>query len=221
MSKLRVVVLGHAHDLLDKQIDLNSPSALRQYVRDLEDALDKLKNEAATQAGMVRTLTREQGDLTSRIATDKALATKYLESNPALARAKASDAVLATKQLADIEQQLKDQVEVSNKLDAAVAQLDSKHTEMLNNVRTLERLDGVTKAKEQAASSLTSAGKLVSGGSDISIDDIQNKMKARNDVASEKFDRAMGSVSTTEDPEHAADIDALLASLAPKTQAAN
>lgn len=37
-----------------------------------------------------------------------------------------------------------------------------------------------------------------------------------NDVASEKFDRAMGSINTEEDPNLSSDADALLAELAPK-----
>lgn len=216
LQKLRTVVLGNVHDLLDKAIDLNSPSALRQYVRDLEDALDKLKAEAVSQAGLVRTLTREQGDLTQKITTSKNLAAKYLESNPALARAKASDAITAQNELNNVSQQLVQQVEVSKKMDAAAAQLDSKHTDMLNKVRSLEHMDSVTKAQEQATSALKSAGKLISGGADISIDDLESKMRARNDIAAEGFDRAMGSVQTTEDPEHAADVDELLASLKPK-----
>lgn len=216
IQKLRTITLGTAHDLLDKAIDLNSPSALRQYVRDLEDALDKLKNEAAIQAGSIRTLTREQGDLKTRIASDTQLASKYLTSNPTLARVKASDAVTAQKELDSNIQQLTVQTTVSQKLDTAVAQLDNKHTEMVSNVRRLESLDRQTKAQEQAASSLTSAGKTLSGGSGISIDDLESKIQARNDVASEKFDRAMGGVATTEDPTHASAVDELLASLTPK-----
>lgn len=211
------MTLGTAHDLLDKAIDLNSPSALRQYVRDLEDALDKLKNEAAVQAGQIRTLQREEGDLQARIVTGKSLAEKYLTSNPELARAKASDVIHAQGSLVTTHQQLVLQTEVSKKLDAAVAQLDAKHTEMVNHVRDLERMDRTTKAQEQAASSLTSAGKLVSGGTGISIDDIEGKMQARSDVATEKFNRAMGDVSVQEDPEHSQAVDDLLASLTPKT----
>src|SRR2546430_4877220 len=49
-----------------------------------------------------------------------------------------------------------------------------------------------TKTKEAASSALNSASSLIDGGSDISVDDIETKMRARNDVASEKFDRAVG-----------------------------
>lgn len=217
VQKLRVLTLGSVHDLLDKAIDLNSPSALRQYVRDLEDALDKLRNEAAMQAGMLRTLTREQGDLTAKIATSRTLAQKYVTTNPALARIKASDVISGQKELESITQQIGTQTQVSQKLDAAVAQLDSKHTEMVSNVRRLESMDRTTKAQEQAASALTSAGHTLASGSGVSIDDIESKMQGRSDVASEKFDRALGTVQSTEEPEHAAEVDELLASLTPKS----
>ena len=67
LQKLRIVTLGAAHDLLDREIDMNSPSALRQYVRDLEDAIGKMNSELAVQEGGVRTLNREYGDLGHKI----------------------------------------------------------------------------------------------------------------------------------------------------------
>jgi hypothetical protein len=54
---------------------------------------------------------------------------------------------------------------------------------------------------------------IVGNGSDISIDDIKSKMMQRQDVASEKFDRAMGSVQVDEDATTASDVDELLSSL--------
>jgi len=219
IQKLRTVTLGTVHDLLDKAIDLNSPSALRQYVRDLEDALDRLKNEAAIQAGQIRTLTREQGDLQTRINIGKVAAAKYLATNRSdLARLKASEVLRAQQDLDRNIAQLETQKQTSAGLDAAVAKLEARHEEMVANVRRLESLDRESKAKEQAAASLTTAGKLVSGGVDINVDDLQSRMQARNDVATEKFNRAMGDVHVDSDPEHEAQVDDFLATLAPATK---
>lgn len=219
LQKLRTVTLGTAHDLLDKTIDLNSPSALRQYTRDLEDALSKLQNEAAAQAGAVRTLLREQGDLEHQIESAKINTTKFLAAgNKDAARAKAADVVRLQSQLQHINENLATQKELSQKLDASVAQIDAKHSDMVSRVRELERLDRQTKAMEQGARTSELAGKLMSSGVDISTDDIESKMRARNDVAQEKFDRAMGHIDTPEDPETAAAVDDMLAQLTPTTE---
>lgn len=217
IAKIRIVALGAAHDLLDKTIDLNSPSALRQYVRDLESALDKLRNEAAIQAGQVRTQTRELGDIQHNIETETELVKKIMAgtyvNKEVLARTKGSQIVAWQKEVPTRQQELEDQKKASAAIDDAVHKLDAKHTQMVQRVRELERIDRQSKVKEQAAGSLEAAGKLVSGGSDISIDGIEQKMRARKDVADEKFDRAMGNVVVEEDPTASADVDDFLNSL--------
>jgi phage shock protein A len=213
--------LGTAHDLLDKAIDVNSPSAIRQYVRDLEDALDTMRANAAVAAGLVRTLTREKGDLQAKAASGRASITALLAANKEdAARLKASDVRRWEAELAHKQTELDAQTKASTDLDAAVARLEGKHEDMVARVRELERLDSDTKAKEQSAAALTAAGKLVSGGADISVDDIESKMRQRHDVAEEKFNRATGTITVTEDPEHEASVNDLLDELRPKDAAA-
>jgi phage shock protein A len=222
MQKLRVVTLGAAHDLLDKAIDLDSPSAIRQYVRDLEEALDRMRNEAAVQAGGIRTLEREIGDLQSKIETGKQTIIKLREGgHDDLARPKAAMVVTQQRTLESDQNNLTGMKNGLASLDAAITQVDSKHQDMVARVRELERMDRDTKAKEQTASALHAAGRLVSGGADMSVDDVQKRMQERNDVATEKFNRAMGSVQTTEDPDTTAAVDDLLDSLAPKAKTAS
>jgi phage shock protein A len=221
-QKLRGFILGTANDLLDRAIDMNSPSMLRQYTRDLEQGLDSLRNEAAIQAGQIRTLTREIGDLQNTIAVDSAMVTKILERGDVslniIARTKAAAIVENKKSLTAKQETLEAQKKTSAAIDDAVSKLDAKHTLMVQQVRELERIDRDSKAKEQAAASLEQAGKLVGNGSGISIDDIKGKMTARNDVASEKFDRAMGSIKTDDEAIGAdtSEVDDLLRSLQPK-----
>jgi len=218
MQKVRVVLLGHAHDLLDKSIDMSSPSALRQYVRDLEEALQQMETEGATQAGMCRTYAREKADLEAKIATTKVTITTQLsQKKDDLARANAARVVQFQAQLEHKAHDLASQQEASAKTDKAIADLRLKHDTMVSRLRELENLDTDTKIKEKSAAALSAAGKLVSGGADLSVDSIEGRMRARNDVASEQFDRAMGTLSTPEDTETASQVDNLLASLQPKT----
>ncbi len=220
MQKLRVVTLGAAHDLLDKTIDLNSPSALRQYVRDLEDALSKMKSEAAVQAGAVRTLNREHDDLVHSIQIKKdSIQADVNTGNQTRARQTATIVVTLQQQLDRNTKEIESQKVSSANLDAAVDRLEVKHTDIVTRVRELERIDRTSKSKEQSAAALNSANRLTSTGSSISIDDIESKVRSRGDVADEKFSRAMADTSTPEDVETTQAVDDLLSSMQPKKTA--
>lgn len=223
IEKIRLVTLGTVHDLLDKAVDLNSPSAMRQYVRDLEDALGKMQSEAANQAGQVRTLSRERDDLNAKIALNKSTIEKILAGTALnkkdLARTRAEEVLISQKRLTDVESQLETQKTTSANLDKAVTQLQAKHDQFTQRVRDLERLDRDSKAKEQAAKAMQGVSNMLDAGSHLSIDDIESKMRARNDVASVKLDRAMSGIHVDEDPNLTGDVDALLAELSPKEEA--
>lgn len=219
-SKLRVIALGDIHSLLDKAIDMNSVPVLEQYVRDIETALDQLRNQAAVQAGGIRTLDREIGDIQHNIETQTDLVKKIMAgtspNKETLARAKGTQIVQWQKDLPERQAQLELQRKNSAQIDSAVAALDLKHTTMVNQVRNLRRMDATTKAQEHAAASLNQAGHLVSGANGVNVDDLQHKMQERSDVANEKFTRAMGSVAVAEDPTQQAEVDDFLASLTPE-----
>jgi len=215
-EKLRIVTLGNLHDLLDKTIDLNSPSALRQYVRDLEEATNKLNTEAAVQTGQLRTMTREHDDLVSKIEQQKAVVAQLLKStepNAAeLARGKAQLILTEQKQVDSLSQNLVTQKKTADDLAGAVIRLQNKHNEMVARVRELERIDRDSKAKEQAAHAIQNAGSILGTADTNSVDDLQERMLRRNDVANASFDQAMSSVQA--EPEtNSGDVDALLASL--------
>jgi len=216
LQKLRVVALGQAHDLLDKAIDMDSPSALRQYTRDLEEALDKMTLEAANQGGLVRTLTREKQDLETRITSLRATITKQIaDGKTEAARANGALVLQLTQQLQSKSTELENQKQTSAKLDQNVQQLQAKHQLIVSRVNDLARLDRNTKMKEQSAAAMNAAAKLVNAGADISIDDIQQRMQSRNDVASEKFDRAMGGIQSHDETDQS-QLDALMNELAPQ-----
>lgn len=214
LQKVRILTLGTANDLLDKAIDLNSPTMLRQYVRDLEDALDRMKNEAAIQAGSVRTATRELGDVQAALAAKKIQITAALAANKNdVARTLGSSAVSMQGRIERMTTDLVTQTKSSQDTDNAVSLLEQKHTDMMDHLRELENLDRDTKIKERSSSAMESAGKLISGGAGISVDNIESKMRSRNDVAQARFDRSVGSVHVDEDPEHVQQVDELLNSL--------
>jgi phage shock protein A len=215
-AKARLVVLGSANDLLDKVIDLNSPSAVRQQVRDLEDAINKLATDVAVQDGALRTMTREKVELSSKIDTQKATVAQLLKSTDsnaaALARDKAQLILTEQSQLTSLTDQITTQTTTVATMKTTVQRLQAKHDQLVVRVHELERLDRDSKSKEQAASAIKSAGAMLGSVDTGSIDNLTARMQARNDVASAKFDSAVGTL-TPEPETNSADVDALLASL--------
>lgn len=218
-SKARAYTLGNLNELLDKAIDLNSPAVLKQYVRDTETALDQLKTQAAIQAGGVRTINREIGDLKQSIdmktkAIKTRLAQPGIDTTDSLVRGWAQQVTNWQKELSQKETiELPEKQKVATALDSAVAKLEAKHAEMVSNVRRLSSLADTTKAKNQAASALEHAGNLSSGADNISIDNLQERVQAQADVADEKFDRQMKSEAYAESDEQKANVDDFLSSL--------
>lgn len=219
LGQARAFTLGNLHELMDKAIDINSPVVLKQYVRDLETAIDQLKTQAAIQAGGVRTVTREIGDLQQSID----MKTKAIKTRLAQGGIDTTDVTIrawglqVTNWQKDLTQkqtvELPEKQKVAASLDAAVAKLEAKHTEMVSNVRRLSSLAETTKAKSHATAALEQAGKLSSGADGVSIDNLQSRIQAQADVADEKFDRQMNSDAYAESDEQKADVDGFLASL--------
>lgn len=220
LNKTRALILGTVNDLVDKTIDLNSPTVIRQYVRDLEGAIDTVRSNTAIQDGQYRTMVREQSELTTKIANDKAIMTKLLTSTDptaaGIAHSKATITVQDQQWLNSMTESIAAQQKVSEQMKQTVTQLETKHEEMLARVRELERMDRDTKAKESAANAITQAGKIAGNIDNPSVDDVQDRMHRRNDVASAQFDAAMGSMHT--DQPDSEDVNDLLDSLKPKTE---
>lgn len=212
LQKLRVVTLGAAHDLLDKAVDMNSPSALRQYVRDLEDAIGKMNSELAVQEGGLRTLKREYGDLGNKIMADKNAVKAMMATNPDNARSRAAIIVEEQKHFDSMGLDINKQQDVVNQLQQASENLQAKHDLMVSRVRELERLDRDSKTKESATKAVEAADSILGMGTSDSIDNLEDHMRQRNDVASAGFDRAMASMSKP-DAANSQEVDDLLASL--------
>ena len=67
LEKVRIGFLAQAHSVLDKIIDLNSPQAVREYIRELERSIEGIENDAAEAAGHVTTTDREVHRLLGQI----------------------------------------------------------------------------------------------------------------------------------------------------------
>jgi phage shock protein A len=198
-EKARIAALAAAHKLMDKVVDLNSVEAVKQYLRDLENALEDLEDASATAAGHVRTVQRDTEQLQYQV--------KELNQNIdfILSDNKPENDHLATPleaRLIGLEQRLSTKGEeiatgqkTAQALSEAVSTLRTRYQNMVQQVQRLEAMDRATKAKESAVQAIRQAGQIASTGSDVSIDAVADRIQRRADVADARFDRALGEMS--------------------------
>lgn len=195
-QKIRTVTLGNLHALLDKVIDLNSVAAVRQHIRDLEEAKEEIADSAAVAKARVASLTNEAKALQVKIQNtndniDLVLsdsdATNDHLAEPLEVRLIGYEEDLATRQA-----ELEEATTTANALAAATSKLQTKHQEMLVNLRRLESLERAAKAKEKAAAALRQAAKAGTSGAAASVDSVERRLREKAVVADARFDRAMG-----------------------------
>ena len=76
----------------------------------------------------------------------------------------------------------------------------------------MNALTATAKAKESAAAALNQAGSIAGSIGSQSVDDLEDRMRRRHDVANAKFDQAMSSAIPVDNC-NSEEADALLASL--------
>ncbi len=194
-QKARIAVLSNAHSLIDKVIDLNSVEAVKQYVRDLEESLNDLRESAAVAAGNVTTVKRDVDALSARrdeldrnidfILTDADTTNDHL-AEAMQVRLNAIDAELVSKR-----EELTAAEQTASALADAASKLGAKHADMVSQLRQLKSLEQATKAKAKAADAMQSAGAAMSHGADASVDDVTARLHAEGDVQDARLGQAL------------------------------
>jgi hypothetical protein len=197
IEKVTLFLKSNVHDLLDKAIDWNSMGAVRQHVRDLQEAKDKVRNEAAVAKSRLAGEEKQVEHFATCISKCQKeidlVLTDGDDSNDDLAvdiqkklgkfteqlEAKKTDALLA-KQTADA-------------LGKASNALNSRFEEAVGNLRKLENLERTSKAKSDAAKAIKSANDIAaaaSGGA-AGFDSAESRLRDKAAVADAEFDDAM------------------------------
>lgn len=194
-EKVRTIVLGNLHELLDKTIDLNSTGAIKQHIRDLETARDKITDEAAIAKGRLLTLQSEIRDLNVQISTTNENIELFIgdgdPSNDQLAETLEARLIGFEKKLADKKEALAAETTTSTALEEASSRLRAKHAEMVEILRKLESIERTTRAKETAAAALRQASKT----GEVSVDNVTQRLRQREIVANARFERALGDMA--------------------------
>lgn len=220
LQKTRVVILGNLNELLDKQIDMNSIPVLKQYIRDMEDALDQAQHQRSVARAQVVTRSRDLEVAKDAMAADERRAQAYLSSNDEKsARLVAGRIHDEQENIANLQSQIAAANAQASQLDAAVETLRSRHDSTLNRVRILQGKDATAKAMEKGATAVKNIGAAIGTGVDSSIDDVSRRIDERSDLAQQEFTDAMGSIEAPPDPLKDKAVDDILAGLKEKAAA--
>jgi phage shock protein A len=220
-AKVRTLVVAHANDLVDKTVDMDSIPVLRQYVRDLEDAIAKSKHEAAVAAANVTTLTNSR-DLLQKTLDADTQRTKLLlaKNDEAGARSVAGRIHDSQQEIASLNDQITAATDNSKALDGAVAKMDAKHQEIMSQLRMLESKDRSAKSLHQATASLKEASAITDASSEMNVDNIAQRIDQRSNEEREEFNRTVSGMTPEPDPLKDAAVDDILNSLREKQPAA-
>ncbi len=198
-EKARIAALSSAHALLDRIVDMNSIGALKQYVRDLENALEDLEDAAATAAGHLRTVQRDSAQLRSQVRElNQNIDFILADANPANDHlAKPLEArLIGLEQRANAkDEEIITAQKTSQALSEAVSALQARYQTTVEQLMRLEAMDRAAKAKESAAQAIREMGRITSAGGQVSVDAISERIQRRADVADARFEQAMGEMS--------------------------
>jgi phage shock protein A len=223
LSKARTAFLGNVHELLDKAIDMNSIPVLKQNVRDLEDGIATTKHTAAMAAAQVTTLTRQRDEAQGHIEHNKALAQAFLKQSPPnenAARAAAESIRTETKTVEALTAQIADAQNQAQQLDAAVQRMQTLHDERLQRIKALQIQDQASKGLEVSTKALKNFQSTMESVNSTSVDNVEQRIHERNDLAKEEFNRTVGDIQPAADPIKDAEVDDILNSLRPAATSA-
>jgi phage shock protein A len=200
-QKARVLSLSWLHQVADAAIDTQSIPVVRQYIRDMEQAMSDLREAQAENAGAIAGLTRQIGQLHQQEAILNTQADALLQLNPP----REDLAATVEQRLQEVENTLtplNNQLEKSQAIQAqyeqAMSALEAKHNSMMQQLRTLQSLDTSASAEDRAARALHSVNGALGGTS--SLDDITARIQGRSDVAHARLQQEMGGIAPQPDP---------------------
>lgn len=215
LARLGVVMKAHANDLLDKEIDRNSIPVVKEYIRELEDGLGVTEHNAALAAARITTLNDQRTALQHTIDQDTERAKAFkAQGDLTHAQTAASRVIDGRKQADLLDQQIAAAKTASEHMDDAVAQIKTKHDEMMNQLRSLELEDGNAKALEQSTKSLKAVQTIASSVDAPNVDNLAARIHEHNNAATEEFNRTVNGFKPAEpDPLKQNAVNDLLATL--------
>ncbi|MBU0494687.1 MAG: PspA/IM30 family protein [Chloroflexi bacterium] len=184
LDKVGTLIKANLHYLVDQALKQNSMAVIDQYIREVEDNLDKLEDAAATVGGQVKTLNRKYVEFEAKATElDRNIDVMLQQGRDDLAVA-AQSKLNSTQRLVDNyrEQYERQKSEYEKLLDAKL-KLEAKLTTIKQEREELQALLDLAKAKEITTKTISSLDDLVGTGDD-DIGRIAESIRTRLDTAS-------------------------------------
>jgi phage shock protein A len=186
-QKLSLVVRGNIHEALNKVVDLNSPSAVAQNIRDLEAYIERIEEALTKTEGDRNDLRRQLNLLQTQMEKNTGYARAILEdndpSNDHLAKQLVQRNVQLKPRAAALEKQIAEMTEVTTALADTISKLNSKHEMLVTRLNELQTTNYATSAKMGAANALRDAQRFLGEDSIDNIEGRAQRQAAQADAA--------------------------------------
>lgn len=186
-QKLSLVVRGNIHEALNKVVDLNSPSAVAQNIRDLEAYIERMEEALTKTEGDRNDLQRQLHLLQTQMEKNTGYARAILEdndpSNDHLAKQLVQRNVQLKPRAAALEKQIADMTEVTVALADTISKLNSKREMLVTRLNELQTTNYATSAKIGAANALRDAQRFLGEDSIDNIEGRAQRQAAQADAA--------------------------------------
>lgn len=202
-EKLRTLGLGTVHDVLDRATDLNSPAAIKQDLRDLSAAKDKLREARVAQTGRITNLERAIDSSTAQEQKISSEIDFLLSDNDKSNDESTYEMQESLDKLAESRTGLEFELAATKAAEAdlltAVEQVGTKFDSLNSQLSSITARAAQTKAKNAAATAIQNASSTVTSVGGMDIDSVAARVQLDGDVADARFQDALGSLTSKSD----------------------
>lgn len=196
MQKITTLGQAFVHRLLDQGIEAMSIDVLRVHARELEEATDRVADDAATAEGNVSYLTRQRDAKNTAIRTTQDSVDLLIgdddPTNDDKAVPLAAKIVSLQNEVVTLDGHIAEAQRVMGELHEVHGKLEARHRQALDRIQMLESEESSAQGIEQAASALEIAD---TQDTKASVDNLTASIQRRSATAKARLRRAMGKVT--------------------------
>ena len=199
LKKVQTLISANLHAMVDSALRANSLAVFDQYIREVEDNLENLKDAEATLGGQVKTIRRKKAEMDQQAGElDNNIDVFLREGKQDLALAAQSRLNSVNRSREDYDQTLERLDGEFQSLKDARLKLEAKLTSVKQERESLQALLDLARAKEVSVKTIESLDDLVGAG-DQDIARVAEGIRARLDQASARSEMEAGSLDAQMD----------------------
>jgi phage shock protein A len=199
LSKVQTLISANLHAMVDSALKANSMAVFDQYVREVDDNLESLREAEVTVGGELKTFRRKKVDQEQKAAElDRNIDIFLREGKEDLALAAQSRLNTVSRLLQSYEETVERQEKELQSLKDARLKLEAKLTSVKQEREELQALLDLARSKELTAKTIKSLDDLMGSG-DADIARVAEGIRARLDKASARSEMLAGSLETQMD----------------------